>query len=63
MILRFQSLQYAIYGIAAYMLVLSILLFVDGILATRNVKRDFNDGCKSSTCGICIGIYVSNVFI
>jgi len=41
------------------MFILSILLFVDGVLATRNVKRDFNDGCKSSTCGICIGVYVS----
>ena len=57
---RFQELQYAIYGIAAFMLLLSLLLFIDGTLATRTVKRDFDDGCKSTSCGICVGVFVSN---
>ena len=42
------------------MFILSLLLFVDGILATRTVKRDFDDGCKSSSCGIGTGVLVSS---
>nr|XP_002128797.1 neuronal membrane glycoprotein M6-a [Ciona intestinalis] len=52
-----QNFKYSIYGIAAFMFVLSILLFVDGILSTRVVKSDYEEGCKTSCCGLCIGIF------
>uniref|UniRef100_H2YUM0 Polycystin cation channel PKD1/PKD2 domain-containing protein n=1 Tax=Ciona savignyi TaxID=51511 RepID=H2YUM0_CIOSA len=48
------NFKYATYGIAAFMFLLSILLFVDGILSTRVVKSDYEDGCKTSCFGLCV---------
>ncbi|XP_076802139.1 neuronal membrane glycoprotein M6-b-like [Clavelina lepadiformis] len=53
----FQSFKYAIYGIASYMFLLSVVLFVDGVLSTRTIKSDYEESCKTSVCGLCVGIF------
>nr|XP_039254125.1 neuronal membrane glycoprotein M6-b-like [Styela clava]XP_039264955.1 neuronal membrane glycoprotein M6-b-like [Styela clava] len=55
----FQAFKYAIYGIAPFMFILTILLLVDGILATRAVKKEIEFSCKTNKCGICAGILYS----
>jgi len=54
-----QSLQYSIYGIAGFIFLLTILLFVDGLLSTRAVKHDYDSGCKPTCCGITYGVIMT----
>jgi len=54
-----QSLQYSIYGIAGFIFLLTVLLFVDGLLSTRAVKHDYDSGCKPTCCGIAYGVIMT----
>lgn len=51
-----QSFKYAIYGISGYMFVLSLLLFSDGVLSTRAVKKEIDFSCKETKCGTCSNV-------
>lgn len=54
-----QNLKYSIYGISAFVFVLTILLFVDGLMTTRAVKNDYDAGCKSTCWGLLSGIVLT----
>lgn len=53
------NLKYSIYGISAFIFLLTILLFVDGLMATRAVKNDYDAGCKSTCGGLFAGIVLT----
>jgi len=54
-----QDLKYSIYGISAFIFLLTILLFVDGLMSTRAVKNDYDAGCKSTCWGLFTGIILT----